>query len=135
MIIQVTILRGGENDVVAFRNRLDPSFRTPPGHHGRVRCQAAFQNLIPADDPFSVFHGKAFHPLDHITLQFFHRIESFRLHPRPAIRAAGPIVLSGLVAADMDIRAGKQVENLQQHLFQELVRALLPGTQFPLVIQ
>ena len=99
----------------------------------RIRGQAPFQDLVPADDALSVFVGKTFHPPDHVALQRFHALQALGFHPGLAVRAAFPVSLAGFVSADVDILAGEQVKHLQEHLLEEFVGAFLAGTEFPLV--
>ena len=58
VVVEVRVRRRGHDHVVAGLRRGDPALLAPPAHHDRARRQAAFQDLVPADQPPAVFGQK-----------------------------------------------------------------------------
>ena len=116
-----------------FLDGLQASLCPVPGHDGGIRSQASLQDFVPTDDALAVRVGKTFHPLYHVALKLFHTLQPFGLHSSLTIGAKLPVVLTSFVAANMDVLRGKHIEDLQQHLLQELVGTLLSWTKFPRV--
>ena len=124
---------GREDDIVPFLDGLQASFYPMPRHHGSIRSQAALQYLVPADDALAVFVGETLHPPNHIALKLFRTLQPLGLHPCLTVRTELPVVLPGLVPADVDVLRREHLEHLQQNLLQEREGALLSRTKFPRV--
>ena len=105
------------------------ALRTSPGHHGCRRCNAAFENLVPAYHLASLGVQIGLDALQLIALQLGLGSQAELLHLRLAVRAALPAQTRGLVAAYVDVLAREKLADLIQHVLQELEGALLAQTE------
>ena len=127
LIVEIAEMCGSEDDIVSFRNGFHAALCSSPRHHRGIRSQSAFQNLVPTDYAFSVVVCKAFHAAYHIALKLFHVFQPFGLHACLAVGTDGPTLLSGFVSTYVDVFARKHFKDLQQHILQERICALLTG--------
>ncbi len=97
----------------------DAAFDAPPRHDRGVGRQAAFQNLIPTYDLPALAVEEAFDAANEIALQTVFVFQSFFLDERLAGRAGFPAVFGALVAADVDILAGKKPHDFGEDILQK----------------
>ena len=79
--------------VVTRRGRGERTIDAAPGHHGRIGCEAAFEDLVPADEPPPVRGEKASDALHEVALQRVLVGDSALAHPllhAAASSATGP---------------------------------------------
>ena len=100
-----------------------------PGHDRCARGEAAFNDLVPPDDPFSHAGQDRFDTLDEVALQFRFVGESFCPDPCLALRAPLPFGLVRFIAADMDERRGEEGDDLLQHVFEEREDGIIPRAE------
>ena len=115
---------------------LDAATHTTPAHHRSVRRQTAFQRLVPSDDVTATALHILLHAINHIALQILLRrvfavtLDAQCLDTSLALRAALPTHLRALVATHMDIFRREEVDDLAQHILQELQRLVVTGTDY-----
>ncbi len=85
------------------------------------------QVFVPAQRRAPTRHHKTRHAVDEIHLQRVQVFQPLRRHAALAIRAGFPAFFGRLVAAQVDVRRGEQVEHLIQHVLQKRKNFILPG--------
>src|SRR5688572_5560285 len=105
--------------IVARGSRGECSVDPAPGHHRGIGCETAFEDLIPADQPPPVRGEKAPNALHEVALQRVLVRDSALAHPLLHLRRALPLILHGLVAADVDILARKELHHLAEDVLEE----------------
>src|SRR5581483_8722334 len=93
---------------------------SPPRRDGRVRCDPAFENFVPADQPAVMRGAKSAHARDEVTLQRGLIGHTQLAHSCLDAWRCLPLVLGGLVAAYMDVLTGEELHNFRQNIFQKL---------------
>ncbi len=93
---------------------------TDPIHDRRVLRESAPDDFAPADHRAPVGADEFFNAPGEPALQFVLVFQSLPLHERLTIRTVFPGVLGHLVAADMNIFAGKKFKHFGQHVVQKL---------------
>ena len=99
--------------------RFDTSGFPPPRHHRSPRSQSAFQYLVPADDVPATAVDKLLDTVYEPALQGRLIGQIQLLHQRLAMAAFFPCFLRTLIASDVDIVAGEEVDDFSQHVFQK----------------
>ncbi len=128
-LVQVATVARCHHGVVPLPDGLEAALGPPPRHDRGVRGQAAFQDLVPADEPASVGVQEPLDAAHQVALELFHVFQPLFLHPALTVRTVVPMALPGLVATDMDILRREQVHHLGKHIFQQLERRFLAGAQ------
>ena len=85
--------------------------------------------LIPADDLLALRLEVLCNAVFHVTLELLEVFKAFLLHPLFAGGAGLPPVLGGLVAADMDVFAGEEGQEVVPEPLDEVEGLFLPGTE------
>jgi len=93
--------------------------RAAPTHHGGSGSEATLENFVPADQASSVPRKECVHLLDKPTVQLVRVLELEPLHLSLHLGVVGPMPDVGLVAADMDALAGKQLDHFGQHVLEK----------------
>ena len=106
----------------------DPAFLATPTHHDGSGRQSAVEDLVPPHQPPAVFGEKGVdlsgEPCLKLGLVLQAKVADLLLD----LGAGFPLRLVRLVAADVDLTAGKQRHHFRQHVFAELDR-LRPGRE------
>ena len=123
-VVQVHLLLGAHDDVVAGLGGGDPARVAAPGGDGGARSgEAALQDLVPADEPAAAGGEPAVEVPDEPGLQLV-LVRQAQL-PDAGLGGRGrlPLVLGALVAADVDERRGGGREEVEDLLEDALVEA------------
>jgi len=107
----------------------DAALCAPPGHDRRLGGEAALEDLVPAEEAAPLGDEDLFDAPHEIALELVLVLETLGLHPGLALRAALPLGLIDLVAADMDERPWEEADDLRQDILQEFVRAVVAGAE------
>ena len=128
-LVQVAVAAGRHHCVVALLDGFQTTLGAPPAHDGSVGGEAAFQDLVPAQQLSAVGVDKALDAFDQIALEFFYVGQSFGLHPGLAVRAFLPVVFVGLVSSHVDVRGREELYHFFQYAFQQFKGGFLAGAQ------
>ena len=90
-----------------------------PAHHGCAGGEAAFENLIPADQTSAPLSQKHIHLFDEPALEFVFILESQRLDAGLGARVVFPGLFGDFVAADVNEFGGEQVQHFEQDILEE----------------
>src|SRR5258708_9905749 len=102
-MVERDIFSRGYDDVMILFGGIDASFFAPPAHHGRIRRQPTFEDLIPADDLPAFGIDVFFYPLHEIALQLILVFQPVVLDSFLAFGAGLPTVFGTFVPADMNV--------------------------------
>ena len=138
IVVQVAIPGGRHDDIMPRAGGLDRPAN--PIHHDGVLGQAALADFAPADQAASLGIDELLDAADEVALQLMLVLQALLLDAGLAAGALLPIVFGHLVAADVDVFAGKQGQDFRQHVLQELeglilARAIDPGKNAPLGVR
>ena len=117
VVVEVDVVQRHHNHIVPRIGRLDTPLETGPRHHGGVRSQTPFENLVVANHRFAFGVEVLFDAVDEIALQFVFILESFGAFALLAQRASAPLLLAHFVAADVDVGCvGEEFNYLVQNI-------------------
>ena len=114
--VEIQRRRGRQHDVVPLVGGIDRALLATPRHHRGGRRQAAFEDLVPADQPPPLAREIAAERVDHPALQRILVLETERLHLRLDARRALPLILDRFVATEMDEAAGEDGDQFVEHI-------------------
>ena len=100
-----------------------------PPHDGGSGPEAAFYDFVPADHGASVAVEEPFHLVVEPRLQLRFGLQAVFLHAFLAVGAPLPVLHVHLVAADVYVFVGEEVENLAPHVLAEANHLVLSGAQ------
>src|SRR6185437_2437500 len=107
-VIEIDVLTRRHDDIVMLFGGIDTAFFAAPAHDRGVGGDTAFEDLVPADDAFAFAVDVFLHALDEPALQLVFVLETELFHPLLTFGAGLPAILGTFVAADVNIRSGKE---------------------------
>ena len=124
-VVEVIKFARSHHHIVARLDGFDAAGSASPRHYGGVRSQTAFENLVPTDDVATLGVDKFLDAVNQIALQFIHVLETFLFHAALAVGARAPSSFAGFVAANVNVVRWEKVDNLAEHIFEEMESAFL----------
>ena len=117
--VEVERIARRHHDVMPHVGGVDPALFAAPRHDRGGGGQAAFQDLVPADQAAALGLEVGAELFDHPALQGVFGLDAQRLHLRLHLGAAFPLVLDRFVAAEVDVSAGEDRHQLVEHVLDE----------------
>ena len=99
-----------------------------PPHDGRGLGKTAFDDLVPADHLLAVLVEEILHLMREPSLQLLFALQPLLAHPTLAVGTLLPVGLFHLVATDVHILIGEELEDLLIDILAELDGRVLART-------